>query len=257
MEIIVGKTAGFCYGVKRAVEGAEKTVEEAKEEVYGLGEIVHNKEVVQKLSNKGIKFVENISDAKNNVIIRAHGIDKDTYKKAKEMKINVIDFTCPNVLKIHEIAEEYSKKGYYIILFGSKCHPENIGTLSYCGENYFVINEENEINNAIKDVEKSKIKNVVVISQTTYNTSKFMKYTEILKEKLGKENINLTIKNTICNATEIRQKETEELAKNQEYMIIIGGKNSSNTKNLYEIASRHCENVTCVETIKDLDLRKS
>ena len=256
MEIVVGKTAGFCYGVKRAVEGAEKVAENEKGKIYGLGEIVHNKEVIEKLSKKGIKFIENINEAKDNVIIRAHGIDKDTYKKAEELKINVVDYTCPNVLKIHEIAEEYSKKGYYIILFGNKFHPENIGTISYCGKNYSVIEEENEINETIENIKKSKIKDVSIISQTTYSTSKFEKYLKILKEKLEKEDVNLVIKNTICNATEIRQKETEELSKKQEYMIIIGGKNSSNTKHLYEIASNYCKNTVCVQTVEELNLEE-
>lgn len=256
MEIVVGKTAGFCYGVKRAVEGAEKVIESTNGKVYGLGEIVHNKEVVEKLSKKGIKFIENIDEAKDNVIIRAHGIDKDTYKKAEELKINVIDYTCPNVLKIHKIAEEYSRKGYYIILFGNKIHPENIGTISYCGKNYSVIEEESEIDEAIENIKKSKITDVAIISQTTYSTSKFEKYTKILKEKLEKKNINLIIKNTICNATEIRQKETEELSKKQDYMIIIGGKNSSNTKHLYEIASKYCKNTICIEIAIELNLKE-
>ena len=145
MEIIVGKTAGFCYGVKRAVEGAKEIVNNQKEKIYCLGEIVHNRQVVEELENEGITFIENIEEAKNKVIIRAHGVPKNVYEKAKELKIELIDYTCPNVLKIHDIANEYSKKGYYIFLCGSKNHPENIGTISYCGEYLSVIEKERKI----------------------------------------------------------------------------------------------------------------
>ena len=123
MEIIVGKTAGFCYGVKKAVESAENEINNSEEQVYCLGEIVHNKQVVNELKEKGIKFVENIDEASNKTIIRAHGIQKEVYEKAKQKNIEIIDCTCPNVLKIHKIAEEYANKGYYIILTGAEKHP--------------------------------------------------------------------------------------------------------------------------------------
>ena len=112
MEIIVGKTAGFCYGVKRAVESAENEINNSEEQVYCLGEIVHNKQVVNELKEKGIKFVEDIDEANNKTIIRAHGIQKEVYEKAKQKNIEIIDCTCPNVLKIHKIAKEYADNGY-------------------------------------------------------------------------------------------------------------------------------------------------
>ena len=197
MEIIIGKTAGFCYGVKRAVDGA---IEESKKnkKTYCLGELVHNKEVIEDLKNKGIKIIEDINEAKDKnakVILRAHGVEKNIYEKAKINNLELVDYTCSNVLKIHKIAEEYANKGYYIILTGAEKHPEVIG------------------------------------------------------------------KNTICLATETRQKETEKLSKQVELMIIIGGKNSSNTKKLYEIAKQNCHNSISVEngkeaeeTLKNMDL---
>ena len=115
MEIIIGKTAGFCYGVKRAVEGAEKEIKDKNEKIYCLGELVHNKQVIESLKNKGLVFIDNINDCKNNIIIRAHGIPKEIYIKAEEMKIELKEYTCPNVLKIHKIVDEYSKKGYFIL----------------------------------------------------------------------------------------------------------------------------------------------
>ena len=135
MEIILGKTAGFCYGVERAVNGAKEEVTKSKE-LYCLGEIVHNRNVVEELKKIGIKFIENIEEAKGTTIIRAHGIAKSVYKKAEEMNLKIKDLTCPSVLKIHKIAEEYAEKGYFIILTGKENHPEVIGIASCCGEKY-------------------------------------------------------------------------------------------------------------------------
>ena len=252
MEVIVGKTAGFCYGVKRAVESAENDIINSKEKIYCLGEIVHNKQVIDDLKEKGINFIEDINEADSTAIIRAHGVPKDVYKVAEENKIKLKDYTCPNVLKIHKLAEDYANKGYYILLFGSKNHPENIGTMSFCGDKYFVIENEDELFNAIKILNKGNIKKVLVISQTTFKLDDFYTFVEILKDELYKD-IELVIENTICRATEVRQLETEELSKKVDCMIIIGGKNSSNTKKLYEIAKENCEFTICVETKKELE----
>lgn len=253
MEIIVGKTAGFCYGVKRAVEGAQKEIEESKEPVYCLGEIVHNSQVIEDLKCKGLIFTDNLEESKGETIIRAHGVTKEIYDIAKNKGIELKDYTCPNVLKIHKIAEEYSDKGYYIFLCGSKKHPENIGTLSYCGKNVFIIEKEDDTIKAVEKFEKSKISKLLVISQTTYSLEKFYIIEEIIKNELSR-NIELIVKNTICKATELRQKETEEISKKVDYMIIIGGTNSSNTKKLYDIAKINCKNCICVETKKQLKL---
>lgn len=258
MEIIIGKTAGFCYGVKRAVNGSIEELKNSKnQKIYCLGELVHNKEVVLDLEKKGIEFIEKIQEIKNKnskVIIRAHGIEKNIYEKANQNKIDIVDFTCPNVLKIHKIAEDYQKQGYYIFLTGVEKHPEIIGTISYCGKNFSIITSEEDVEKAIKIFEKSNIKKLLVISQTTYSMKKFENIRKIIEEKISKD-IELVIKNTICLATENRQKETKELCSKVDMMIIIGGKNSSNTKKLYEIALEHCKNAVCIET-KD-ELKKS
>lgn len=255
MEIIVGKTAGFCYGVKRAVDGAEKEIEEAKEPIYCLGEIVHNSKVIENLKNKGLIFIDNLEDSKGKTIIRAHGVAKQIYDIAKNEDIELKDYTCPNVLKIHKIAEEYANKGYYIFLCGSKKHPENIGTLSYCGKNVFVIEKVDDAIKGIEEFEKSKISKLLVISQTTYSLEKFYIIEEVIKNELPR-NIEIMVKNTICKATELRQKETEEISKKVDFMIIIGGANSSNTKKLYDIAKNNCKNCVCVESLKQLKLEE-
>lgn len=253
MEIILGETAGFCYGVKRAVEGAEETIKNNKQNVYCLGEIVHNKEVIEDLENKGIVFVEDINEAKETIIIRAHGVTKETYKKLEKKNINVKDYTCPFVIKIHKIAEEYAKAGFYIFLTGSKKHPENIGTMSFCGNNYFVIETENDVENAITSFNKSKKKKILLISQTTYSNERFNIIQEKIQSSVDK-NIDIVVKNTICTSTQIRQKETETIAKQVNCMIVIGGKNSSNTKKLYEIACKYCKNSICIEKKEELNL---
>ena len=253
MEIIVGKSSGFCYGVKRAVESAEKDASKVKENIYCLGEIVHNSDVVNSLSQKGIIFVENIDEIPKDstVIIRAHGVTKSIYEKAKEKNIEIRDYTCPNVLKIHKIAQEYADKGYFIVLLGSRKHPENIGTVSYCGEHYFVVQDESQIYLAVDEINRWNFNKVLVIAQTTFGIKDFAVFTEILSNELYRT-VELVIENTICPTTEIRQKETEELSKSVDCMIIIGGKNSSNTHKLFDIAKSNCDKTICIENVREL-----
>lgn len=252
MEIILGKTAGFCYGVTRAVDGAKEEIKN-NNEIYCLGEIVHNKNVVKKLEQDGMKFIDNIEDAKGKTIIRAHGMPKETYEKANEMNIEIKDLTCPHVLKIHKIAEEYSEKGFFIVLLGKQNHPEVIGIASFCGNNMAIIEDEQGIENAVNLIKKIQIKDVIVIAQTTYNSKKFDKIVSELKSKLS-EKINFEINKTICPATEVRQKETENIAKQVDIMIIIGDKKSSNTNKLYNISCDYCNRVVFIENEKELNL---
>lgn len=256
MNIIVGKTSGFCYGVKRTVNGSlEEIKNKGNKNIYCLGELVHNKQVITDLEQKGIKLINNIDEIENNnskVIIRAHGVEKKIYDLAKNKGIELIDYTCPNVLRIHKIAEEYEKNGYYILLTGTKNHPEIIGTMSYCGNNFELIEKEEDINKAINKFNKTNIKKLLLISQTTYSIKKFKNIEKLVKENIA-EDINLVIKNTICLATEQRQAEAKELSAKVDMMIIIGGKNSSNTKKLYDVAIENCENKICIETKSELE----
>lgn len=251
MEIIVGKTAGFCYGVERAVEGATKEITNATEKICCLGEIVHNKQVIEKLEKLGINCIETLKEAKGTVLIRAHGVPKDVYDLAKNMNIKIQDYTCPNVLKVHKIAEKYEKEGYFIFLSGTKSHPENIGTISHCGEDYYIIEKEEDTAKAMEVFEESKKKKLVLISQTTFSLERFHKIEKIIQEQI-KSDVTFVAKNTICRTTELRQKETETLSKKVDTMIIIGGKNSSNTKKIYEIANKNCTHTLLVETAQEL-----
>lgn len=251
MEIIVGKTAGFCFGVKNAVE---KTIEELNKNnpVYCLGELVHNKQVTDELIEKGVQFIENIEDAKGRTIIRAHGVPVEIYEKAKNMNINLKDLTCPKVLQIHKIAEEYKNKNYFIFLIGQKEHPETIGTISFCGENSYVIEDINSIEKAQEAYKNSKLEKAIIIAQTTYSLEKF----NLITKLLGEKNIDIEIKNTICSATKLRQEETEDMSKKVDGMIIVGGKHSSNTNKLFEIAKKNCNHVWLIETSKEINMNE-
>lgn len=254
MEYIVGKTAGFCYGVKNAVEKSEEALEK-EHPICCLGEIVHNKRVVEDLEKKGIIFIENLNQNinKRKTIIRAHGITKDVYESANKNGINLLDLTCPKVLKIHKIVSEYSENEYYIFLIGSKKHPEIIGTASFANNNVSIIEDFYDIDISIDNFKKSNRQKLAIVVQTTFSLQKFAEITEKIKEKMENLHVDIEIINTICNATKIRQEETEEMSKNVDYMIIIGGKNSSNTKKLYEISKRNCINTVCIESANEIN----
>lgn len=245
MEIIVAKSAGFCYGVKRAIDMAEKILNE-KDDVYCLGEIVHNKFVIEDLQNKGLKIIKNIEEVPKgkDIVLRAHGVTYQEELICKKNELDSVDTTCPNVEKIHKIVKEYSEKGYKIIIVGDKNHPEVIGTAGWCKSDPIIINEIEEI----KKLDATK--KYCLVSQTTTNS---MRNAEIIEE-VKKYIPNVVIFNTVCMATETRQKEALELAKICDYMIVIGDKMSSNSNKLYEISKKKCKNTQFIENIDELIL---
>lgn len=251
MNIVVGKLAGFCGGVINSVSKTDKLLEDGIK-TYCLGELVHNKQVVDKLKDKGLVFIDTLEEVEDGsrVIIRAHGVTKETYELAKKKKLDIIDLTCPNVLRIHEKAIKLVEEDFFIVLIAQKDHPEAIGTISFCGKDSVILEDKNGISEVVRLFKNSSKNKVAVISQTTYSMIKFDELVEELKNQLNDYEIN--IDNTICSATELRQKETSKLATEVDAMIIIGGKNSSNTKKLYDIASSKCKNTYIVETIDDL-----
>lgn len=251
MKIILGKTAGFCFGVKNAID---KTLEEleSSQKVYCLGELVHNKEITEDLVSRGVIFIQDIGKANGKVIIRAHGVPKEVYEKAKEGQIELKDLTCPKVLAIHNLAVKYSSENYYIFLAGQKTHPETIGTISFCGKNSSIIEDTQDIEKAVENFRISKMKHAVLLAQTTINLNKF----NYISEELKKHIENIEIRNTICASTAQRQKETEELSKQVDCMIIVGGKHSSNSNKLFEIAKENCENTFFIENKNELPLEK-
>lgn len=243
MEIVVGKTAGFCFGVRRAIELAENSLRNG-ENVYSLGRIVHNKVVNDELAQKGLIFADSIYDIpnKSKVIIRAHGVTPDEFRICKEKELEIIDTTCPNVKKIHDIVQEKSKEGYRTVIIGDKNHPEVIGISGWAGDSHIVISDE-------KEIEKIDGKKICVVSQTTMNFEK----NEAIARKIKEKFTECDIYNTICNATEDRQNELRMLAKDSDYIIIVGDKSSANSNRLYEIAKKY-RKTQFIENISDLHL---
>ncbi len=253
MNIIIGKNSGFCAGVKYTINKTEEELNKTNGTVDCLGELIHNKQVVDSLESKGLRVIDSIDEAENKVIIRAHGISKNVYETAKIRKIKLVDLTCPKVLRIHKQVEDFAKDNYFIFLFGIKNHPETIGTFSFCGNNSYLLESKEDIDNAILSFKSSGLKDLLIISQTTFSLSLFDEMTSIISDILAPD-YNIHIEKSICNATSLRQLETEELSSKVDLMIIIGGKNSSNTKKLYEVALKNCKNVVHIQTKEDLDL---
>lgn len=247
MEIIIGRESGFCFGVKRAVDGVENEVSSSGK-LKCLGEIVHNEVVVKKLMDKGVVFVDNIDEVKDNeyLAIRAHGVPEDVYKKAEERNIKLLDFTCPKVMQIHKKIKEASNNGYSIILIGKKEHPETIGSMGYAKDVY-VIEDISEIE-ALPLFDK-----VFSIVQTTFSLDKYISIEKKLKEKYS----NIVCINSICPSTRNRQEECRKIAREADFMIIVGGKNSSNTKKLFEVACSECENCIIIQDENDKKIEES
>lgn len=252
MEVILGKKAGFCPGVRNTVIKTKNNLEK-KKQVYCLGQLIHNPEVVKKLEEKGLIVVQNVQDVPQGkeLIIRAHGIPKETYEEIEARNIELIDLTCPKVLDIHKRIKKYKDLNYYIIYIGEKTHPETIGSISFAGKNSNIIQDLDDVSSTIEDIVKKDIRNITIFSQTTFSMDKFDDFVKIIKMKIPKSS-NLEINKTICDATKLRQVETKEIAKQVELMIIIGGRKSSNTNKLYDIAVGECSNVMFVETLEDL-----
>ena len=249
MEVIVGKTAGFCGGVKNTVMKAEEEVKKGK--IYCLGEIVHNGQVIKKLEDRGMITVQALKEIPDGekVIFRAHGEAKKVYEEAKKKNLEIVDLTCPKVKVIHDLVEK-NKEDSFIIIIGKKKHPETIGTKGFSGEKSFVIESEDDIIDCYKEYEKTNLGKIYVVCQTTISTKLF----EEIKLEIETNFVEaeLEFNNTICNATEIRQQETKNMSKAMHSMIIIGGKNSSNTKELVKIAKENCENVYSIEIANEL-----
>lgn len=250
-EVTTAKSAGFCFGVKRAVD---MVYDEAKkgERVYTLGPIIHNQQVVEDLEKKGVKVIDSVNDINNGydatVIIRSHGVPEKVIKALREKNVNIVDATCPFVLKIHKIVKEASQNGKNIIIIGSDNHPEVEGIKGWCVNEPVVLESVEEAENYTVDGAKK----LCVVSQTTFNYKKFKDIVDILSKK----SYDIDVMNTICNATEERQTEAGTIARQSDAMLVIGGKHSSNTQKLYEICRKECENTYFIQTLDDLDLKQ-
>ena len=255
MEIILAKSAGFCPGVRRAVDMVyEQTKEkEGIEPVYTYGPIIHNDEVVKDLDEKGVKVIHSLDEldhlVKGTVIIRSHGVSRHTCETIEAKGFHIVDATCPFVKRIHNIVEEQGKEGRDIIIIGNPEHPEVQGIQGWCLTPSTVIHTVDE---AVSFSQQND-KKLCIISQTTFNYIKFKELVEILCKK----GYDINCINSICNATAVRQEEARTIASKADAMIVIGDKNSSNTQKLYEISKKECENTYYIQTLVDLDLTAS
>ncbi len=249
MEVTLAKTAGFCFGVKRAVD---LVYQEAEQEgpVYTYGPIIHNEEVVQDLQCRGVQVIHSMEELKTlrqgSIVIRSHGVEKRVYDVIQKQGLKLVDATCPFVLRIHKVVREESEKGNRIVIIGNSSHPEVEGIRGWCSTPPYVIETAEDADRlTVSPGEK-----LIIVSQTTFNNKKFQDLVEILSKK----GYDICACNTICNATEERQKETEHLAKEADAMIVIGDRHSSNTQKLYEISKKECANTYYIQTLVDLDL---
>ena len=248
MEVILAKTAGFCFGVKRAVDTVYEQT--GKGNVYTYGPIIHNEEVVKDLESKGVRILNSEEELKaldeGTVVIRSHGVDRHIYDIINEKKLELVDATCPFVKKIHNIVDKDSREGRQIVIIGSREHPEVQAICGWCNSNPVVLENVDDA----KKFEVDSKTELSIVAQTTFNHNNFNKIVEIFNEK----GYNITVYNTICNATAVRQKEAAEIASQVDAMIVIGGRNSSNTQKLYDISKKECANTYYIQTLDDLDL---
>ncbi len=227
MQIRVVKSAGFCFGVKRAVDMAFRAASERKGRVCTFGPIIHNPQVVDRLKKEGIGWVDSIEDDLDCLLIRTHGIPKNLYEELSRRNINLIDATCPFVKKAQEYAKLLKEEGYQIVILGDENHPEVVGIKSYAGEDAVVVNSPEEL---------PRLKRKVgVVVQTTQPIEALQR----LLSEIIKTTGELKVYNTICNSTANRLKETEALAREVDVMLVLGGRNSANTKQL----AKRCEQI--------------
>lgn len=252
MEITVAKSAGFCFGVQRAVDSVYKELKENSGKIYTFGPIIHNEQVVEDLNKKGIEVIDTVEQLKEikegTVVIRSHGVAKEIYDVLEQQKLKMVDATCPFVKKIHNIVLDESNNGKTIIIIGNDNHPEVEGIKGWVNGEVIVINKEEQIEK-LSLPEQTK---ACIVSQTTFNHNKFKYLVEIIRKK----GYDITVVNTICNATHVRQVEAQKISSKVDGMIVIGGKNSSNTQKLYDICRNECENTFYVQTVKDLNLHE-
>lgn len=256
MEIILAKSAGFCFGVNNAVNMVCEMLKTNGKQIYTFGPIIHNEQVINHLRDKGVKILRNIDDiniidGKSHIVIRAHGVTPIIYEKIKDKGLILEDATCPYVKKIHNLVEKKSSEGYRIIIVGDKNHPEVMGINGWCNNDAHIVYSASDVKLLKKSDEKT-----CVVAQTTITKEKWHEINECLKERFE----NILKFDTICSATSKRQSEVEEISKTVDLMLIIGDKNSSNTQKLYDISKKHCAMTFKIETSGDLppvDVRKT
>ena len=249
MEVTVAKTAGFCFGVKRAVEKVYDQIGRTEKRIYTYGPIIHNEQVVGDLREKGVEVIDSLEELKTIrnavVVIRSHGVGKNVYEILKENGVEIVDATCPYVKKIHRIVEKQSAEGRKVLIIGSEDHPEVQGIKGWGDERTVVIEDMDDF----LKLQLPENEKLCIVSQTTFNYKKF----QDIVEKISKTRYDITVLNTICNATQERQVEAMRIASQVDVMLVIGGKHSSNTQKLYDICRKECKNTYYIQTLGDFN----
>ncbi len=237
-KVTVAKSAGFCFGVDRAVKMVYNELE-SNTKVATLGPIIHNQDVVNDMNAKGARVVESVDELlpEETVVIRSHGVGREVYDKIAEKGCRMLDATCPFVAKIHKIVAEKSKEGYMVLIAGDVNHPEIQGIIGHCEQNYCVFKDNIELKHVFEKNENFLRKKLAFVAQTTYN---IIEWEECLKV-IPKGNPDIVIFDTICSATDTRQSDAAKLAQESDVMLVVGGRHSSNTVKLYEVCSRYCK----------------
>ena len=255
MEVTVAKSAGFCFGVKRAVDTVYREIESGEKPVYTFGPIIHNEQVVEDLENRGVQVIHSEDELEGlsggTVVIRSHGVSRDVCEKIEARGMKIVDATCPFVKKIHRIVDEEGRKGRHVVIIGSADHPEVQGIMGWASGPVTVVHTAEEAESFVPENGKP----ISIVAQTTFNYNKFKDLVEILCKKRYDNNVLniLNILNTICNATEERQREAKNIAGEVDTMLVVGGRHSSNTQKLFEICKKECENTYYIQTPVDLD----
>ena len=255
MEVTVAKSAGFCFGVKRAVDTVYREIESGEKPVYTFGPIIHNEQVVEDLENRGVQVIHSEDELEGlsggTVVIRSHGVSRDVCEKIEARGMKIVDATCPFVKKIHRIVDEEGRKGRHVVIIGSADHPEVQGIMGWARGPVTVMHTAEEAESFVPENGKP----ISIVAQTTFNYNKFKELVEILcKKRYDNSVLNMgDILNTICNATEERQKEAQNIAGEVDTMLVIGGRHSSNTQKLFEICKEECGNTYYIQTPVDLD----
>ncbi|MBE6781559.1 MAG: bifunctional 4-hydroxy-3-methylbut-2-enyl diphosphate reductase/30S ribosomal protein S1 [Ruminococcaceae bacterium] len=249
MKITLAETAGFCFGVKRAVDTVYKLIDEGKK-VCTLGPIIHNPQLVADLESKGVRVVEDVREVKDGeiLVIRSHGVPESVMNEAEGLSVQTVDATCPFVAKIHKIVKEAATKGQPVLIAGDEKHKEVIGIIGHCDGEVHVFEDELSLENLFKENPNLLKEEVCVVSQTTFNEKIWENCEKILKKYCT----NPSIFGTICNATSMRQTESAELSLKNDAMVIIGGRHSSNTKKLYDVCKNNCGKTLHIETADEL-----
>ena len=253
MKVTLAKSAGFCFGVKRAVDMVYEQIEDAKERpIYTYGPIIHNEEVVKELAEKGVRVIAEDEDPHGlepgTVIIRSHGVGRKVKEDLENAGFTIVDATCPFVQKIHRYVAKYAEEGYFVLIVGSESHPEVQGIVGWMpNDSYAVISTPQDLEDLALAGEK-----ICIVSQTTFNYNKFKELVEIISKK----RYDIVVLNTICNATKERQTEARQIAARVDAMVVIGDKRSSNTQKLFEICKEECLNTYYIQTLDDLDINQ-